>query len=383
MKIVYVYPQLAHRAGTERILIDKMNYLAEKEGYDIIMLTYEQANHEIAYPLSPKVRHVDLNVCFYPLYQYNRLTRFFKWKKKDQQLKRLFNAFMTLEHPDIVVSVTYFAEVLSLVVQCPVKFVKVLESHIGLRYILNNDSDNRKNFIHWLVTIQKKHLLIKNAKKCDVIVALNKTDSDDWSRYLKSTIIPNMVHLNTSGLYSKHDSKRVIFAGRLCSQKAVFDLLKVWRLVNERHPDWQLDLYGEGEDKDRLMMEIAEMNANVQIYPPTDDIFKQFIDSSIFVLTSLYEPFGLVIPEAMSCGLPVVSFEGDGPCSIISDGVDGFLIKDRSIEGFADRVCQLIEDEDLRRRMGAAGVQSSQRYSAENIMPMWKELFDLLCSQEP
>ncbi len=214
-------------------------------------------------------------------------------------------------------------------------------------------------------------------------MALNKTDSDDWSRYLKSTIIPNMVHLNTSGLYSKHDSKRVIFAGRLCSQKAVFDLLKVWRLVNERHPDWQLDLYGEGEDKDRLMMEIAEMNANVQIYPPTDDIFKQFIDSSIFVLTSLYEPFGLVIPEAMSCGLPVVSFEGDGPCSIISDGVDGFLIKDRSIEGFADRVCQLIEDEDLRRRMGAAGVQSSQRYSAENIMPMWKELFDLLCSQEP
>lgn len=378
MKIVYFYPQLAHRAGTERILIDKMNYLAEKERYDIIMLTYEQANHEIAYPLSPKVRHVDLNVCFYPLYQYNRLTRFFKWKKKERLLRRRFNAFMTSERPDIVVSVTYYADVLSLVVQCPVKFVKVLESHIGLRYILNNDPDNRKNFIHWLVTIQKKHLLIKNAKKCDVIVALNKTDSDDWSRYLKSTIIPNMVHLNTSGLYSKHDSKRVIFAGRLCSQKAVFDLLKVWRLVNERHPDWQLDLYGEGEDKDRLMMEIAEMNANVQIYPPTDDIFKQFIDSSIFVLTSLNESFGLVIPEAMSCGLPVVSFEGDGPCSIISDGVDGFLIKDRSIEGFADKVCRLIEDEGLRRRMGQAGTKSSQRYSAENIMPMWKELFEVL-----
>ena len=378
MKIVYVYPQFAHHAGTERILIDKMNYLAEKEGYDIIMLTYEQAHHEIAYPLSPKVRHVDLGVCFYPLYRYNRLTRFFKWKKKERQLQRLFNAFMASERPDIVVSVTYFAEVLSLEVQCPVKFVKVLESHIGLRYILNNDSDNRKSLIRWLGTIQKKHLLIKNAKKCDVIVALNKTDSDDWSRYLKSTIIPNMVHLNTSGLYSKHDSKRVIFAGRLCSQKAVFDLLKVWRLVNERHPDWQLDLYGEGEDKDRLMMEIAEMNANVQIYPPTDDIFKQFIDSSIFVLTSLYEPFGLVIPEAMSCGLPVVSFEGDGPCSIITDGVDGFLIKNRSIEDFADKVCLLMEDDNLRRTMGEAGIKSSQRYSAEKIMPMWKELFESL-----
>ena len=100
----------------------------------------------------------------------------------------------------------------------------------------------------------------------------------------------------------------------------------------------------------------------------------------MLLLTSLYEPFGLVMPEAMSYGLPVVAFDCPyGPSDIITDGVDGFLIKDRSIEGFADRVCQLIEDEDLRRRMGAAGVQSSQRYSAENIMPMWKELFLSLC----
>jgi glycosyltransferase involved in cell wall biosynthesis len=85
-----------------------------------------------------------------------------------------------------------------------------------------------------------------------------------------------------------------------------------------------------------------------------------------------------VIPEAMSCGLPVVSFEGDGPCDIITDGVDGFIVKDRNIEAFANRVCQLMEDTELRKHMGQTAIFSVQRYSVEHIMPMWQELFESL-----
>jgi glycosyltransferase involved in cell wall biosynthesis len=96
----------------------------------------------------------------------------------------------------------------------------------------------------------------------------------------------------------------------------------------------------------------------------------------MLLLTSRWEPFGLVIPEAMSCGVPVVSFEGDGPCEIITDGVDGYIVKDRNIEEFADKVCKLIENVELRQQMGKNAIQKAQRYSADNIMPMWKELFD-------
>ena len=100
-------------------------------------------------------------------------------------------------------------------------------------------------------------------------------------------------------------------------------------------------------------------------------------------MTSLYEPFGLVLPEAMSCGLPVIAFDCPyGPSDIITDGVDGFLIKNRDIEMFADKVCQLIENEELRRRMGKNGIISSQRYRADVIMPKWISLFEELTSAQ-
>ena len=99
-------------------------------------------------------------------------------------------------------------------------------------------------------------------------------------------------------------------------------------------------------------------------------------------MTSRYEPFGLVLPEAMSCGLPVVAFDCPyGPADIVTDGVDGFLIKNRNIEEYADKVCILIEHEDLRRRFGKAGVLSSQRYRADNVMPQWVSLFNQLSNK--
>ena len=83
----------------------------------------------------------------------------------------------------------------------------------------------------------------------------------------------------------------------------------------------------------------------------------------------------------MSCGLPVVAFNCPyGPSDIITDGVDGFIVEDRNIETFADRICQLIENPALRKKMGNAGVKSSKRYRSEQIMPKWIDLFQKLIS---
>ena len=96
----------------------------------------------------------------------------------------------------------------------------------------------------------------------------------------------------------------------------------------------------------------------------------------MLLMTSLYEPFGLVLVEAMSCGLPVVAFNCPyGPADIINDGSDGFLVEDRNEKAYADRVCQLMEDETLRQRMGKAAILSAQRYNSESIMPQWDRLF--------
>ena len=120
---------------------------------------------------------------------------------------------------------------------------------------------------------------------------------------------------------------------------------------------------------------------NIHAHQTVADIFERYLESSFLLLTSLYEPFGLVMPEAMSCGLPVVAFDcPSGPAQIITDGVDGFLIKERNIEEFADKVCSLIESSDLRHAMGKAAIQSSQKYSTDQIMAQWMSLFNELLS---
>jgi glycosyltransferase involved in cell wall biosynthesis len=168
--------------------------------------------------------------------------------------------------------------------------------------------------------------------------------------------------------------------GRFSTQKGIPDLLKIWKLVYQRHPDWQLHMYaGYGDEDEKLKSYIEEMGKGVVLHEPTSDIFSKYKESSMLLLTSIFEPFGLVMPEAMSCGLPVVAFDCPyGPADIITDGEDGFLIKNRDIHAFADKVCLLMEDASLRKAMGQRAVVSSHRFSADKIMPRWKLLFEKL-----
>ena len=115
------------------------------------------------------------------------------------------------------------------------------------------------------------------------------------------------------------------------------------------------------------------------VHPPTEDIIEEYINSSMLLMTSVYEPFGLVLLEAMSCGLPVVAFDCPyGPADIIKHEYSGFLVPNRDINLYADYVCALMESPGLRQNMGAEGIKTAQRYQADRIMPMWEELFESL-----
>ena len=165
-------------------------------------------------------------------------------------------------------------------------------------------------------------------------------------------------------------------------QKDIQSLLMIWSIVSIRHPDWHLHIYGGyGEEKKVLMDMIKEMDGNISVFPPTLDILAKYRESSLLLLTSLFEPFGLVLPEAMSCGLPVVAFDCPyGPREIIRDGVDGFVIENRDIDKFAEKVCLLMTDHNLRVKMGNEGIKSSSRFEGNKIMPLWINLFQSLKS---
>ena len=110
---------------------------------------------------------------------------------------------------------------------------------------------------------------------------------------------------------------------------------------------------------------------------PTDNIMEEYLKSSIYVMSSVFEGFAMVLLEAMACGLPCVSFDCPyGPRNVITDGEDGFLVDYLNSKALADSICKLIEDEGLRKQMGKNGRNNVLRYSRESIMPQWISLFE-------
>ena len=208
-------------------------------------------------------------------------------------------------------------------------------------------------------------------------MALTQGDANDWGKVCRNVcVIPNVVHLNESGVFSTSVNARCIFVGRFDNQKNIGALIQIWTLVQKRHPNWTLDVYGNGHLKPYYEKIVLGLKLNIVIHSAVPDIMERYKESSILLMTSLYEPFGLVLVEAMSCGLPVVAFNCPyGPADIIHDGSDGFLVDEKNVDAFADRVCQLMEDDYLRQRMGKAAILSAQRYKPESIMPLWIRLF--------
>jgi glycosyltransferase involved in cell wall biosynthesis len=247
----------------------------------------------------------------------------------------------------------------------------VVESHSICCRTINNG----RNYLHKVIN---RFIFLESLKKADVVVALTNGDANEWKKYHPFVVvIPNMVHLNR-GTNSPLSSKKIIFVGRFDYQKRVQEAIRIWSMIHPKYPDWVLDIYGEGElQKD--IEDSAKRVGGISINPPTSFIFDCYRKSSILISTSLFEPFGLVIPEAMSCGLPVVAYNCKyGPADIVSDGVDGFLIKQDDINAFVEKLSMLISSLEMRKRMGNIGIHSVRRFEASKIMPLWQDLFQQL-----
>ena len=370
MKILYVTDALAVWGGIERVLSDKMNYLVQEYGYEVYVVTADQGDHPIPFSLDERIHVQDLNIRFHQQYRYHGIRRLLKYRELERLYNNRLKNIISEIRPDVISCIRdgYASAVLDMKGNIPVIF----ESHAMYRDVEYENS----TLLHRFITYLKR----RKFRKLDMLVALTQGDADDWKRVCHHVcVIPNVVHLNESEKYSPCNSKSVVLAGRFDFQKNQGAMLDIWSRVQLRHPDWELDMYGNGEMKACYEKEVIKRKLNVHIYPAVPDIFEKFMEASMLVMSSLYEPFGLVLAEAMSCGLPVVAFNCPyGPADIINDGVDGFLVEDRNVDAFVERVCQLIENEQLRHKMGRTAVSSAQRFRAEVIMPKWEQLFEQL-----
>ena len=168
---------------------------------------------------------------------------------------------------------------------------------------------------------------------------------------------------------------------RLVLLKNFASLVKAFSLVAMRHPDWQLDIFGDGPEKSRLQTLITSLGLDdkVRLRGNTNRVIEEMVGSSMLVMTSKFEGFCVVLIEAMSVGLPVVSYACPcGPKDIITDGEDGFLVNPGKEEEMAEKICYLIEDESMRQRMGINGLKKASRFALDKVIWQWMELFQEL-----
>lgn len=380
MKLVYIFSSFAAKGGTERIFCDKMNWLAEVAGYEIVFVTYEQGNHPFAYPLSNKIRHVDLNTRFFTTGAMSLLKRIYFKITLPRLFKHRLRKLLDEIQPDVVVSTTYALPLFREILSQPYRHV--VESHVCYYQLLL-----QKKFTHisWLDRKIARHLL-EMLKRCEKVVVLTHKDAACWKGYDNIEVIHNVVTNYPEKITDVADRpKRIIAVGRLQAQKGFDLLIQSWQLIAARHPDWQLVVYGHGGDLQKLQQQLekAGLTSSMTFAGTTDNIYKEYQNSAFYVMSSRYEGWGLVLVEAMSCGLPCVSFDCPyGPSDIIRDGEDGFLVENGNIQQLAEKMELLINNKELRERLGVRARLNAARFTSDNIMPQWTKLFETIVQND-
>jgi glycosyltransferase involved in cell wall biosynthesis len=230
--------------------------------------------------------------------------------------------------------------------------------------------------------------LARHYGRLDALSVLTEADERDYAAALANQPvridrIPNAVPRMSGGI-APLDANVVVAAGRLESQKGFDLLIRAWERVAAAQPDWQLRIYGSGPRRDDLRRMILERGLydRVLLMGRTKRLGEAMAGASLFVLSSRFEGFGMVIVEAMSKGLPVVSFDCPrGPSEIIRPGRDGILVPNGDVEGLADGMLELIEDVPKRRRYGAAAVENARSYAVDSIAERWEELLGELTNR--
>ncbi|HYH58616.1 MAG TPA: glycosyltransferase family 4 protein [Thermoleophilaceae bacterium] len=229
----------------------------------------------------------------------------------------------------------------------------------------------------------------RHYRDLDALVVLTHDDQHDYREVLAGaeTRIERITNAvpRLSGEPRAERDKIVLAAGRLTWQKGYDLLIDAFVPVAEKHPDWQLRIYGDGARRKRLARRIlrADLYNNVFLMGVTRRLGEVMSRAGLFVLSSRYEGFGMVIVEAMSKGLPVVSFDCPrGPGEIIDPGRDGILVPPQDVEGLARAMLELIEDDERRRRYGAAATEKVREFEIDQVGEQWESLLSELIKDD-
>lgn len=363
MKIVYLIRDYVNPGGMERIIANKANYLVNA-GYEVYIVSlFDKKDLPFFYFDSKIIFHsLALNDDKYINENFvGKLTSYFNDIK-----------------PDIAISTGIGP--LNYLYKVTDGSKKILEVHFSKYKRKYKLARFDKYYLGRLITDIYSRKRTSIARKYDKFVVLTDEDRLDWRGLNNIETIPNFLSFEPT-LKADIKAKRVISVGRYTSQKGFDFLIDIWSKVSPRFPDWKLSIYGEGSKRHRMESQIKKLNLSdsIELNPPTKDIEDEFCKSSIYAMTSRHEGMPLVLLEAQVCGLPIVSYAcKSGPRDIIRDGVDGFLVEMEDEKTFSEKLILLMDDYEMRMKMGNAAKINCQLFSKDVVMLKWTNLFKSL-----
>lgn len=359
--ICFFSGDITRSGGTERVGSVVANELAKNEEFNICFLSLWEKQENSFFDIAQNIKR-------YKLFQ-NEVSG----KKILSYIKKI-RRFVKDKRIDILVDIDGILELYSIPALWGTK-VKLI-SWEQFNYYQNPDGNYRK--------ITRKLA----AKRADAIVVLTDEDKGYYEKELKIRgklrRIYNPMEQDEAKKEYKYESKTIISAGRLTYQKGFDILLDVAQKIFQKHSDWQWIICGEGEDRKVLESKIKEchLEENVILKGNVKNINEYYSQSAMFVLTSRFEGFGLVLTEAKRMGLPCVSFRCPaGPAEIIEEGVNGYLVDCFDIETMADRINVLIEQNEKRISFSNNALVETDKFSIDNVAKQWEKLIEELLTE--
>lgn len=384
MKIVYCLPDTFRPGGIERIVSIKANYLADKMNYDVFIVTTGQQGKSNYYSFSKRIKFIDLGINYDETLPLPFIQRIIERHYRRQLHKKKLTSLLLETKADIVISTfTHEADFLPRIKDGS---KKILEFHFFKGHKIKYANSFHFSFLARLA-YSYRNFVEENfiVSRYDQFVVLTKEDKELWKNKIKNVIAISNILPFEKTTQSDLLNKQVIAVGRLDAQKGFDRLIDIWRDVATKCPEWGLCIYGDGMDKEQLKSQIIQngLDKYVKIYPPTQNILDKYKESSVFVMTSRYEGMPMTMLEAMSVGLPCVSYSFKcGPKDIINDSIDGFIVEENNKEKFIESLIALMINDGKRIEMGNLAYQNIKRYSAEIIMKNWIELFKTLIEKQ-
>ena len=375
-KIVYCAPALYSAGGVERVISFKASYFTEVYGYDVTIIVTEGQGRECFFPLSDKVRVINLQLGFEELWRVPFIKKVFLYLQKQRQYKKLLTIELMRIRPDITISV--LRREINFINSIPDGSRKIGELHVN-RSNYRNFTGHDNNVIKRQFARFWMKNLIGHLKQLDRMVVLTESAKSDWSELSNVTLIPDPLPF-TADEVSPLTFKRLVCIGRYDYDKGNDLLLNAWARVEKQIPEWKLDIFGNGnmETYQQLMVQLGIDSSRCHLHGPITEVKREYLQSSLFVLPSRYEGFGLVLIEAMACGLPVVSFDCEnGPRNIIRDGQNGFLVQAFDVDAFAEGIRKLKENGSFRKEASRNNLETVKKFCVSETK---KEVESILAS---